>query len=107
VIARATTVPTPDPAAVLAARRESERRRQASLRQDAAHSGGGNFSMTLRAADAAALGKICKRDGCTRSAAVRAALVAYAASGKAPPQPGTTTGAGITARALHSQRKPS
>lgn len=69
----------PDPAAVLAARRESERRRQAALRQDAAKSGGGNFSMTLRAADAAALEKICGRDGCTRSAAVRAALVAYAA----------------------------
>ncbi len=70
-----------DPAAVLAARRESERRRQASLRSGATHEGGGNFSMTLRAADAAALDRICKRDGCTRSAAVRAALVAYAYAG--------------------------
>ena len=69
-----------DPAAVLAARRESERRRQASLREGAAKSGGGNFSMTLRAADAAALDRICKRDDCTRSAAVRAALMAFAAS---------------------------
>ncbi len=66
-----------DPAAVLAARRESERRRQASLREDAASRGGGNFSMVLRAADAEALAKICKRDGITRSAAVRAALAAY------------------------------
>ena len=67
-----------DPAAVLAARRESERRRQASLRESAAAGGGGNFSMTLKAPEAEALAKICKRDGCTRSAAVRAALVAYA-----------------------------
>ena len=76
----------PDPAAaILAARRESERRRQAALRQDTATAGGGNFSMTLHAADAAALDRICERDGCTRSAAVRAALVAYAAGGKAKP----------------------
>ena len=67
-----------DPAAVLAARRESERRRQASLRSSAAHEGGGNFSMVLREPEARALERICARDNCTRSAAVRAALVAYA-----------------------------
>lgn len=71
-----------DPAAILAARRESERRRQASLREGAVGGGGGNFSMTLRAADAAALERICERDGCTRSAAVRAALAAYASTRK-------------------------
>lgn len=65
--------------AVLAARRESERRRLAALREGAASEGGGNFSMVLRGAEAEALAKICKRDGCTRSDAVRAALVAYAA----------------------------
>ena len=74
-----------DPVAILAARRESERRRQSAHREGATCEGGGNFSMTLRAADAAALEKICKRDGCTRSAAVRAALVAYAAR-KGKPQ---------------------
>ena len=68
----------PDPAAVLAVRRESERRRQASLREGAAKSGGGNFSMTLRVPEAEALAKICARDGITRSDAVRRALTAYA-----------------------------
>ena len=65
--------------AVLAARRESERRRLAALRQGAVSEGGGNFSMVLRGPDAEALAKICKRDGCTRSDAVRAALAAYVA----------------------------
>ena len=72
---------------MLAARRESERRRQASLREGAAHEGGGNFSMVLRAADAAALEKICARDHCTRSAAVRAALMAYAAGNRKARKP--------------------
>ena len=76
-----------DPAAVLAARRESERRRQASLREGAAKSGGGNFSMTLRMPEAEALAKICARDGCTRSAAVRAALLAYAAGNRKARKP--------------------
>ncbi len=71
-----------DSAAVLAARRESERRRQASLREGAARMGGGNFSMVLREPEAHALEQICARDNCTRSAAVRAALVVYASAGK-------------------------
>ena len=69
-----------NPAAVLEARRDSERRRQAALREAAAGGGGGNFSMVLRPADAEALAKICTRDRCTRSAAVRAALAAYSVS---------------------------
>ncbi len=77
---RPVPVPPLDPAAILAARRESERRRQASLREGATREGGGSISLTLRAADAAALAKICRREGCTRSAAVRAALLAYAAN---------------------------
>ena len=76
-----------DPAAVLAARRESERRRQASLRSSAAHEGGGNFSMVLREPEARALERICARDRITRSAAVRAALLAYAAGNRKARKP--------------------
>lgn len=79
--------PAADPAAVLAARRESERRRQASLRAGAAHEGGGNFSMVLREPEARALERICARDRITRSAAVRAALLAYAAGNRKARKP--------------------
>lgn len=69
-----------DAAAILEARRESERRRVSALRERAAAVGGGNFSMVLRGPEAQALERICARDGCTRSEAVRRALLAFEGS---------------------------
>ena len=69
-------------AALLEQRRDSERRRQAALREGIVSEGGSNFSMMLRKVEAEALLAICKRDRLTRSDAVRAALVAYAGARK-------------------------